>query len=138
MARRKLTIEEKVYKAICNFAPVDYTRVRRIAKVLPAFMPAGRLPEVRTNFSLGVRRMLAMVTEEQWEAACQANEAGIEARLKHREGFLKRKAARLEQRRWDKYIAEADDAKARKTAQYEDWLKQNSDALRTPDKEGGW
>jgi hypothetical protein len=114
MARRKLDITEKMFPALCNFSPKDFERVRRLAKVLPAFMPASRLPEVRTNFSLGVRRMLALVTEEQWEAACQANEADIEARLKHREGFLARKAKRLEQRRWEDYISEADTERARK------------------------
>jgi hypothetical protein len=115
MARRKLDITEKMFPALCNFSPKDFERVRRLAKVLPAFVPISRLPEVRHNFSLGVRRMLALVTEEQWEAACQANEADIEARLKQRERFLAGKAKREEQRQWEDYISEADTERARKT-----------------------
>jgi hypothetical protein len=114
MARRKLDQGEKMFQALCNFAPADLTRIRRIAEVLPAVMLAGRMPLVRTNFSLGVRRMLALVTEEQWEAACVANEADIEARLKHRADFLKRKADREEQRRWEEFLREDVNERARK------------------------
>jgi hypothetical protein len=71
-----------------------YVLVQRLAKVLPV-----KHESAYYNFSLGVRRALDLLTLEQLEAACIANEADIAKEAARREAICRESLARIA-RKW--------------------------------------